>query len=525
MTPQIPQTLIDAKYRAYIEHPRSIFFYSCLSFFLWVSLGENMEGIFLIGLFSLFFVSLWGLLGSKKNLAFSMAFLLFGYGYAFWSMGYHIEREAYIATITWNYTRSIQIKWRIDDTVSTDDRYSRYRLRIDTIDNTSPPTSTHILVRIPRNLTIKVGDTLFWKWKIQSVSAASENGYHKYSLLHQTYGSANIYTFERHPSEESLFFENIRNSLFVTIERLFPGDTAWLLSGILIGNTDGISDATKQAFQTSWLSHILAVSGSNVTFLLIILEKLIRYLRLSRGIRIGIISSLLLVFMILAGFDVPVIRATAMWLLVYWWFTFDTKLESMSLLMLIMIGFVLYEPLYLMNDVGFMLSCLATGSILSMKRWIEKWVQWIPDFLALRESAIISIAATLWTTPYLLSVFGVIPVYSILANIALWPIVGWIMFFGIVTLGVSYISSIGAYLLGYIPYIAIVYVMKVADFFASITPVWTMDSSLLQHIILVVWCIFVVVNILEFIWIRLSQTQTAYSRQLYLRNQDKTLDQ
>ena len=51
------------------------------------------------------------------------------------------------------------------------------------------------------------------------------------------------------------------------IQDTLPQREAGLLTGLLIGNTDGISDADTISLRIAGLSHLVAVSGLHVGFL------------------------------------------------------------------------------------------------------------------------------------------------------------------------------------------------------------------------------------------------------------------
>ena len=83
-----------------------------------------------------------------------------------------------------------------------------------------------------------------------------------------------------------------------------------LLTGILFGDDRAQSAPTTDDFRASGLSHLLAVSGQNVAFVLALLEPLFR--RLSLRTRFGATLATLSFFALLTRFEPSVLRATAM---------------------------------------------------------------------------------------------------------------------------------------------------------------------------------------------------------------------
>ena len=61
----------------------------------------------------------------------------------------------------------------------------------------------------------------------------------------------------------------LRNLMKTKIEKLLPKETSGLCLGMLIGETSGIEENMQENFRDSNLSHILAVSGANVSYIIV----------------------------------------------------------------------------------------------------------------------------------------------------------------------------------------------------------------------------------------------------------------
>ncbi len=497
-----------------IYHPRILFLFSSISFLLGSFIGYVNSFWVVFSLITLFYISGSILILYPRIWVLWWLCYSFGAIHSLDSWETHIYKENFLQNISGNYTNVLDISGTVLDSWRKSDMYRVYRLKIDTIDAISPLTSTALSLRIPSNLTLRKGEVLHWKWKINPLDS-SGGMFRMYWFIQDVHASARLFLFSHSKSkDQKISIETIRESISKQLEILYPKDTAWLILWILIGNTDLIGQQIKDDFRISGLSHLLAVSGSNVGLLLIIIEKGIRYFRLPKGWRLFIISSILLFFMVLVGLDVPVIRATIMGIIIYFGFSFDKKIDSVMLLFLVMVWFCLYNPLSLIHDISCTLSFLATLSILIWKDSIGTWYRWIPDYGGVRESAIITTAATVGTAPYLLFIFSTFSPFSIVANILIWPTIGWIMILSLFSLVISYLSPYGAYLIWYTVYGLLEYTESISHFMALLDPGITLEKSyqIYTPLILIAVLAYFIIDTLSFTILRMRWSQKAYSQ-------------
>jgi competence protein ComEC len=91
---------------------------------------------------------------------------------------------------------------------------------------------------------------------------------------------------------------------------------------------------------------------------------------------------------------------------------------------------LLFNPLWIW-DLGFQLSFLATLGLLVTVPPLIKKLDWMPPAIACLIA--VPIAASLWTLPLQLYVFGVVPVYSIVVNMITTPLISVISISGIIS--------------------------------------------------------------------------------------------
>ncbi len=167
----------------------------------------------------------------------------------------------------------------------------------------------------------------------------------------------------------------------------------------------------RDAFRRVGLSHALAASGFHTTILLTVVLTVARPLpqvwRYSCG------GAALFLFVCLSGFAPSAVRAGLMGIAGLGALAGQQKLEPVAVLLAIACGMLLFNPLWI-EDIGFQLSFLATLGLIVSAQPISDRLPWCPT--PLRHLLAVPLAATLWVLPLSLAIFGVFPVYGLLAN-------------------------------------------------------------------------------------------------------------
>ena len=91
------------------------------------------------------------------------------------------------------------------------------------------------------------------------------------------------------------------------------GDAAGLLAGVLLGNKTIYADSElEQAFQTTGLAHLMAVSGTHLAIVTMLLSAVLARTPLRRGVRSAMLVAALVVYVAITGFAASAIRACTM---------------------------------------------------------------------------------------------------------------------------------------------------------------------------------------------------------------------
>ncbi len=203
-----------------------------------------------------------------------------------------------------------------------------------------------------------------------------------------------------------------------------PADAA-LARGLIIGDDRHEPPAMIDRFRRSGLSHLTAVSGQNVAFVLAAAGPLLR--RARTGVRLAATLALIGWFVVLTRAEPSVLRAGAMAGLSAVGFALGREREPARLLAVAVIGLLLVDPL-LVRSVGFWLSVGATAGVTVLGPPLGRRLR------ALGRLAVplgVTLGAQLGVALPSLLVFGRLPLVGIPANLLAVPVAGFVMLYGL----------------------------------------------------------------------------------------------
>lgn len=308
-----------------------------------------------------------------------------------------------------------------------------------------------------------------------------------FSLVRNGYGTL-VASGRGAPLFHALFA--LRQRAERTVKQLLPEPHASLMSGILLGIESGIPDDVMEAFNVTGTTHVLVISGSNFAILSAIFLFLGRKaLGATRGTLLAIAAIAL--YALLVGGDPPVLRAAIMGVFSVVALLLRRPSVALNTLALAVWLMTAAQPGQL-HDVGFQLSALATLGLILLVTPLtgatERLLARTP--LAphrarllplLGDALLITLAAQIITAPLIVGTFGRFSLISLLTNLLILPVQGWLLASGgLATLAGMLWLPLGR-VLAAIPYAALAWTVAVVRWtatfpFASITlgplPTW-----------------------------------------------------
>lgn len=245
------------------------------------------------------------------------------------------------------------------------------------------------------------------------------------------------------------FAGRVRDKLSREIDEAVPAGDAGLYRAILLGDKEGLDEETEELYQKAGIAHILAVSGLHTGIIGMGFYKM--SVRLGLGKRpAGIISSMLLLFyMNMCGMQSSVMRAAVMLILSFaaavGFRSYDMR-TALSFSFLIILFWRPYQIFFS----GFQLSFAAVAAITfagnELIRGIErlkakgknsgrhKYISGRYRLKGYVKTVLISLSIQLVMLPILAWNFFTFPVYGILINFIVIPLMGLIVMSGMAML-------------------------------------------------------------------------------------------
>ncbi len=231
----------------------------------------------------------------------------------------------------------------------------------------------------------------------------------------------------------------MRQRLLGTLYNLFPDPEASLLAGILLGIETGITPEVRDDFDRTGTTHIIAISGFNLTLIAgLFIHLFRRWLGNLRGLLPAAFGVVL--YALLVGADAAVMRAAIMTLLVLSARFLGRQSHGLNSLAAAALIMTALNPRMLW-DLGFQLSFAATlglvlyakplqkGSIAALSHFVD---QVTAERLSnpLSEFLLFTVAAQITTLPILAAATGRLSLISLVANPIILPLQPGLMILG-----------------------------------------------------------------------------------------------
>ncbi|WP_298747895.1 DNA internalization-related competence protein ComEC/Rec2 [uncultured Serinicoccus sp.] len=217
--------------------------------------------------------------------------------------------------------------------------------------------------------------------------------------------------------------DHVRDRFRRSVDPL-PADARGLVPGLVIGDTSLTPPDLTQAMRDTGMTHLSAVSGSNVAIVAGGVVLLAARLGLPRRWRLPVVLAALLGFILLCRPEPSVLRAGVMGAVGLMALTGGRRRASLPTLGAAVI-FLLYLDPWLARSYGFALSTLATlGLVLWARPWGLAMAARVPRWAALpARAAAVPLAAQVICAPVIVLLQGTVTTVAVLANLAAAPLV------------------------------------------------------------------------------------------------------
>lgn len=222
------------------------------------------------------------------------------------------------------------------------------------------------------------------------------------------------------------------------LNRALPPEAAALARALFTGDKTGLGEDVMAAFSDTGLSHVVAVSGLHISFLMGLMLLLVGH---KRRYAFFVAVPVIFLFVAVAGFPASAVRAAIMQGFFLFSWRKGEERDSLSALSLSLAALVAFNP-YAVADVGLQLSYASVlGIILFARRWQQSWdesTRWLSGFWKaifhyIFSSVAVSLSALVFTLPLMMVYFGTLSLIAPLSNLLLLWVVTLCFLAGVLT--------------------------------------------------------------------------------------------
>ena len=363
--------------------------------------------------------------------------------------------------------------------------------------------NTKLIIYTDKDTNFLPGDVINIKGVFSRASSKRNFGgfdYRNYLKQFKIFGIVQVEEFQKITEEKDFmcYLENIRMNLLERIDTLYEKEYAGFLDSLLLGKTDSVSEKIEENFRDSNISHVLAISGMHVSYIIISLRNIFNVIMKNKKIKNYILVCCLIMFSILTGNSVSCIRACIMSSMVCIASNFEKKNNFYFSFIYSLLVILIYNP-YNIYNIGLWLSYMGTLGIVLISPFLRKFTahkfkvknyknscfisraitnkvvsiitknKIILKFIKnIFENFLVTISAQILIFPITMYVFNTISFSFFISNILISFFIGPVLIFGYISLFFSYTKIPFFKLLVFIEEFFIEIILKISEICAKL---------------------------------------------------------
>lgn len=200
--------------------------------------------------------------------------------------------------------------------------------------------------------------------------------------------------------------------------------------GLLIGQRSNLPKDLSDTLSTAGLTHIVAVSGYNLTIILRAMRRLFAKRSKYQATMLSLLCMLL--FVLCTGFSASIVRASLVSGLSLWAWYYGRSFKPLFLILLVASLTAIVNPFYVWSDIGWYLSFLAFFGVMVIGPEVQKRVSRGREGGLLSSIIIETSAAQIMTVPIVMYIFGRFSLIALLSNMLVVPLVSLAMLLSLI---------------------------------------------------------------------------------------------
>lgn len=335
-----------------------------------------------------------------------------------------------------------------------------YKIKVESVNGNREYKNTYLQLEIKKandGITYKYGQKLLIAGTFKEADGKRNNSgfdYKEYLKINKMHGiitakqeSIKVLK-EKNLNIVLININRCNNKIKENANKLFDKNEANLLSGILIGDKEGIEKEVQENFRDSNLSHMLAVSGAHVSYVILGITYALKKVKVNKLWSNMITIVTLCCFIFLTGASPSVIRACIMAIYIIIGHMMHRKTKLISSVSLSLLIILILNP-YKLFDIGLQLSYGGTigiilfSGVLAKKAKLNNLLEGFVNKLKYRvkQLIVVCVSANLIIFPIIAAHYSTMCLTFVISNICAGPILGVIIILGFITIFVSFGST------------------------------------------------------------------------------------
>lgn len=413
----------------------------------------------------------------KRNIPFAGSFLLCGLAAVCGYMNFALQYTNLSSPLAPYYEKEVKIEGYVDGPVKTEDNRVSFEFFIEKISGSEASIKRKVLVYVYelKDADYLPGTGLTIDGVLRNPPGSRNPGgfnYRNYLYTRRITAtlSVNANNIKKTGFIKKLplksFGLNLRGYILSVIGKNLSGEKAALIGAMLTGYRENLTETMENAFSASGLTHIMAVSGANLAFLVFPLLWIFSMLGIDQRAGSVIAIPVIFIYLLVTGMESSVMRAAVMAILFLTGRALYRKTELINSVAVAVLALLLVNP-FMLFDIGFQLSVGATlGLGILYKRTKRIFPDKVPGFMS--ETLTATISAQAGVLPILAIHFNRVSVISLFSNLLVVPVTGFATCLGAVCVIADTIHPLLGKLTGFVLEAVSHFILYTADKCASV---------------------------------------------------------